>query len=187
VNNSLEGLLAKASPSQKLPEAFARQLVKDVAAGISYLHSLKPALIHRMLSTRKVLLDGDMRAIITDFTLSASRETKGPDFARMTKIVDPPNVQKPVAPWAAPELLAKRPYSLPVDVYSWGVVVQHIAAASSGTIAEMSLIDDCLRPQANERPTADEVLGRCLAYGPYELSQSQWGIYQHEAVRREER
>ena len=53
-NGSLETLLARATATHPLPDSFARRLIRDVAAGLAYLHSLRPALIHRALAPNKV-------------------------------------------------------------------------------------------------------------------------------------
>ncbi len=100
-NGSLEQLL---SQPHKLPIAVGQHLIRDLAAGIAYLHSLRPGLVHRAISTRKVLISGQLTAVISDFTLSASLVEEGPDFHRTLKVIDPPRLQRPPGPWAAPEV-----------------------------------------------------------------------------------
>ncbi len=165
-NGSLESVLSRAVGGHLLPASFGRRLARDVAAGLAYLHSLRPALIHRALSTRKVLLDGQLRAVISDFTLAASVVEVGPDFKREQRVVDPPRLTVPPAPWAAPEVRQGRAYGLSCDLYSWAVVARQIAdkcERDTRPVVEEGLLARCLLVEAGARPTSDEVLSVCEA------------------------
>jgi hypothetical protein len=160
-NGSLETLLSRSSAQHRLPLSFGRRLARDIAAGLAYLHSLRPALIHRALAPSKVLLDGLLRGVISDFTLAASLVEDGPEFARTRRVIDPPRRRKPPAPWAAPEVEKSQSYGLPCDVFSWGVVATQLGTACGGKVVSDALLTRCLATAPEQRPSSDEVFCEC--------------------------
>ena len=52
---------------QDLPVERKVSILLDTASGLEYLHSRTPAIIHRDLTAKNVLLDSELRAKITDF------------------------------------------------------------------------------------------------------------------------
>ena len=66
VMNSLHVYLLKRT---NLNVALVRKLpiLHDVASGLAYLHSCKPAIIHTDLTGHNILLDSELRAKISDF------------------------------------------------------------------------------------------------------------------------
>src|SRR3989338_4472771 len=69
------GSLCDALFQRKVALPFPRKMaiLKDVAQGMNWLHSLRPPLVHRDLKTGNVLLDDQWRAKVSDFGLSAIR------------------------------------------------------------------------------------------------------------------
>ena len=64
----MEGTLASVIFGRRPPDAGRRlQLSRDVVAGVQYLHSTSPAVIHRDIQPRNVLLDGQGVAKLADF------------------------------------------------------------------------------------------------------------------------
>ena len=53
--------------NSNLPMERKVSILLDTASGLEYLHSRTPAIIHRDLTARNVLLDSELRAKITDF------------------------------------------------------------------------------------------------------------------------
>eukprot|EP00731_Ephydatia_muelleri_P023991 Em0016g262a len=64
---SLDDLLTKQS---EFPLCWKISIMLDVLKGLAYLHNRSPAVIHRDLSAKNVLLTADMMAKITDFGVS---------------------------------------------------------------------------------------------------------------------
>eukprot|EP01103_Thecamoeba_quadrilineata_P004231 TRINITY_DN1393_c1_g2_i1.p1 TRINITY_DN1393_c1_g2~~TRINITY_DN1393_c1_g2_i1.p1 ORF type:complete len:607 (+),score=112.59 TRINITY_DN1393_c1_g2_i1:151-1821(+) len=81
----------------------------QVARGMDYLHSFRPPLIHRDLSSYNILVDRDMNIKIGDFGLSRIKASN----VTMTRCG--------TAAWTAPEVLEGKEYSEMSDVYSFGV------------------------------------------------------------------
>ena len=104
----------------EIPWKIRYSIAMDIGAGLQYLHD--KAIVHRDLKSLNVLLDGNLRAQLTDFGLAQVKiETK-------TKTAQP---EKSVGtrPWMAPELFGLRPkYSFESDIYAYGVTLWEIAA-----------------------------------------------------------
>ena len=55
------------STNSNMPLVRKLSILRDVASGLNYLHSHKPAIIHRDLTGTNVLLDSKLKAKISDF------------------------------------------------------------------------------------------------------------------------
>ena len=64
---SLDGALEK---YPAIPPYIKNVILYDVACGLSYLHSQKPPLVHRDLTSKNVLLSENSRAKIADLGLA---------------------------------------------------------------------------------------------------------------------
>lgn len=85
---------------------------RDIAVGISYLHSEAPVkVIHRDLKSKNVVIAADFTLKICDF--GASRFLA--ETAQMTLVG--------TYPWMAPELIQGKPTSESCDTYSYGIVL----------------------------------------------------------------
>jgi len=103
------------------------QVALNICNGMKHLHSLKPPIIHRDLTSHNVLLklqpsaDGtllDCSIKIGDFGISRAKEKKGP--LAMSAIGNPR--------WTAPEIINKQPYTKRADVFSFGMVLYELVS-----------------------------------------------------------
>ncbi|KAL3672417.1 hypothetical protein V7S43_003101 [Phytophthora oleae] len=90
------------------------QIAYDVAYALTYMHSLEPAVLHRDLKSRNILLTQSLTAKITDFGTSRVRSD-----GSMTS-----NVGSSL--WMAPEVMMGRRYDEKADVFSLGVVMSEL-------------------------------------------------------------
>ncbi|CAI0547408.1 unnamed protein product [Linum tenue] len=96
-----------------------RQILADVAEGLSYLHhGWEQVVIHRDIKSSNILLDAEMRGRVGDFGL-----------AKLYGHNDAPNTTRVVGTlgYLAPELASSAVPSAASDVYSFGVVVLEVA------------------------------------------------------------
>ena len=103
-----------------LPWKIRYSIAMDIGAGLQYLHD--KAIVHRDLKSLNVLLDGNLRAQLTDFGLAQVKIETKTTTAQPEKSVG-------TRPWMAPELFGLRPkYSFESDIYAYGMTLWEIAA-----------------------------------------------------------
>lgn len=86
-------------------------LALQVAEGMKYLHTRRPAVVHRDLKSHNVLIDERGEAKLCDFGLVNTREATA----------GTPN-------YMAPELFQGKPFSAAVDVFAFGVLLNEMWA-----------------------------------------------------------
>uniref|UniRef100_H3GIU1 Protein kinase domain-containing protein n=1 Tax=Phytophthora ramorum TaxID=164328 RepID=H3GIU1_PHYRM len=164
-------------------ESHKATIALHIAEALSYLHGLKPMIIHRDLKSKNVLLNMYLEAKLSDFGISRMRylvET------HMTAGVG-------TSFWIAPEVLLGRDYDEAADIYSFGVVLSEIDTddypywndenkSNRGKIQEaeilslvaagelrpdfsgdcpkaiLDLADCCLQKNPRDRPTASQIV-----------------------------
>jgi len=96
---------------QDLERRALVHMALQVAQGMAFLHSRSPAVVHRDLKSHNVLIDlhGDCK--LCDFGLVNMKEVTA----------GTPN-------YMAPELFLSKPYSTPVDVFAFGVLLNEMFA-----------------------------------------------------------
>ena len=98
------------------PPDYPRKLsiLQDVATGLTYLHGQDPAIIHRDLTAKNVLLDSHMKAKIADFGNARIAQIDSGEHKTMT---GHPGTQ----PYMPPEAcLTNSRYNKKIDVFSFG-------------------------------------------------------------------
>ncbi|ETK90631.1 TKL protein kinase [Phytophthora nicotianae CJ01A1] len=114
--SDLRSLLNKYQASNQ-PVGFNTEkltIALNVCQALTYLHSLMPPVIHRDLKSRNVLLDGKMKAKLSDFGISRERLDR-----TMTACVG-------TSLWMAPEVMLGERYDVKADMFSFGVVLSEL-------------------------------------------------------------
>ncbi|CAN0262805.1 unnamed protein product [Ectocarpus sp. 4 AP-2014] len=120
-NGDLLTLLKKSK--KPLPEKQARRIIRDICAGMAFLHSKNT--VHGDLKSANVLLDGDDRAKIADFGTSTwTQSTNTTGLATYTTKSNQ-TTQMSIA-WSAPEVLESEGSSYESDIYSFGIVTWEV-------------------------------------------------------------
>ncbi|GLE11392.1 hypothetical protein PINS_up023779 [Pythium insidiosum] len=91
------------------------RIALHVAEGLTYLHTLRPKIVHRDLKSKNVLIDSNWNAKLSDFGISreeSSRQT-------MTS-----NVGSSL--WIAPEVMMGNNYDEKADIFSFGIVLTEL-------------------------------------------------------------
>ena len=128
---SLRGLVEKRSD---LTLKKTTTILNDVCLGLQYLHTRTPPIVHRDLTPNNILLCCHLRAKITD--LGVARTLEATDTKTLT--------QAPGTPDFMPlECLTDKPvYGLPIDIFSFGVVILYITTQQWPTPAPWISIDE---------------------------------------------
>ncbi|CEG44066.1 tkl protein kinase [Plasmopara halstedii] len=137
----------------------------QICEAVYYLHSLQPALIHRDIKSRNILVDSNKGAKLSDFGESRERTVA----RTMTAGVG-------TARWVAPEIILGEDYSELADIYSLGVLLTeldtHQIPYQTLGLEESMIVQQVavgkLRPKVSD--TCPEIIRRltheCLQYDP---------------------
>jgi len=100
--------LLQRSKKPLAPETILR-MAKEIAEAIEFLHSAD--MIHGYLSSKNVMLDGEMRVKVCDIGIR-----------RIKSFAEVMLVKRMTTPWSSPEVLLGEPASPRSDVYSFGII-----------------------------------------------------------------
>ncbi|KAF3457551.1 hypothetical protein FNV43_RR02209 [Rhamnella rubrinervis] len=142
--------------------AMRVNVVKGLANAVSYMHhECCPCVVHRDISSKNVLLDGDYEAHLSDF---GSARTVDPDSSNWTSFAG-------TFGYAAPELAYTMEVNEKCDVYSFGVVTLEVIMGSHPGDLISSLPHHhhpfaCLQANPQSRPTMKQVSDKLAASSP---------------------
>ncbi|KAF4136641.1 Protein tyrosine kinase [Phytophthora infestans] len=164
-SGDLLSVLRKSPPSVLTWENGKATYCVQVCEAVYYLHSLQPALIHRDIKSRNILVDSQKGAKLSDFGESRERTVA----RTMTAGVG-------TARWVAPEIILGEDYSELADIYSLGVLLTemdtHQIPYQTLGLEESMIVQQVavgkLRPKVSD--TCPEIIRRltheCLQYDP---------------------
>ncbi|EGO03486.1 hypothetical protein SERLA73DRAFT_83501 [Serpula lacrymans var. lacrymans S7.3] len=113
---------------QRYPNTNRLPLILDVARGLQYLHTMKPAIIHSDLKGDNILMTASGKACIADFGIAATRNGFMMNVFSCTQTQSICGTLR----WAAPEILADVPVDQPTqhtcmsDMHAFGCVCYQI-------------------------------------------------------------
>ncbi|KAL2499766.1 LysM domain receptor-like kinase 4 [Abeliophyllum distichum] len=116
-NGSLKEWLQKENCPHVQSWNYLIRIALDVSNGLHYLHNFTaPAYVHKYINSCNILLNGDLRAKIADFSLArlAQRESIGNSLTGCVL---------GAKGYMAPEYLRDRNVTPKIDVYAFGVVL----------------------------------------------------------------
>lgn len=143
-----------------------RSMAREIAAGMHFLHGSNPPVVHKNITSKNVLVDGDFKPKLSDYGLDAIRN----QTQRKGLIMWPH--------WAAPEVLLHGAYSPASDVYAFGVVLweiltrdlpfSHLVGFSNKNIHVVKAVLSGDRPKlpAGLHPKYAALLNQCWAKDP---------------------
>ena len=130
---------------QDIPMYVKLLILQDVSRGLHYLHTLNPPLMHRDLDTNNIVLTANLVAKITDFAVMKVVSPLSSD--NLIKVPGTVN-------FMPPEVYEDDPhYGLPLDVFSFGCVICHVATQKWPTPLPLSIAD----AKSREKVTISEV------------------------------
>lgn len=131
------------------------QIALDVATGLNYLHSYtSPPCVHKDLKCSNVLLDGDFRAKISNFSLARSTDGQSGEFALTRHIVGTKG-------YMAPEYLENGLISPKLDVYAFGVLMLEILTGKEASVLYEGMkvpLAEMLTPVLKDEHEKDKIL-----------------------------
>ncbi|KAI4323003.1 hypothetical protein L6164_022647 [Bauhinia variegata] len=125
-NNSLaQTLLGGGHSSIQFSWHLRRNICIGVARGLTFLHEeVRPHIIHRDIKASNILLDKDLKPIISDFGLA---RLISPNLSHITTLV------AGTAGYLAPEYAIRNQVTRKSDVYSFGVLLLEIVSGRNNT------------------------------------------------------
>ena len=130
---------------ENIPLMVKLLILHDVSLGLNYLHGHVPQIVHRDLSSNNILLSRYLEAKITD--LGVAKVMMTGNNKTMTKTPGTPV-------FMPPEALDDKPvYGPPLDVFSFGGVILHMASKQWPTPSSWAITD----PTTEKRTLLSEV------------------------------
>ena len=100
------------------------QMALGAAAGMCYLHSCSPSILHRDLKSANLMVDRYFRVKVGDFNLSRVLVANTAASGTSNDAAGSASLHSPR--WMAPEVLQSSLYSMASDVYSYAIILWEI-------------------------------------------------------------
>ncbi|TMW66838.1 hypothetical protein Poli38472_011954 [Pythium oligandrum] len=113
----LRSMLTRFETTERRVQGFDHDKIKiamHIAHALTYLHSLRPIVLHRDLKSKNILLNAEFDAKLTDFGVSR-------EIADMTMTAGVGS-----SLWMAPEVMLSENYNEKADIFSFGVVLSEL-------------------------------------------------------------
>lgn len=105
----------------KMGEKDIWHFILDVSAGLAFLHSLQPPIIHQDIKPANILITSDGRYVITDFGISRSFRIM------LSRTANTPNTSSGTIAYMGPERFSERPMLvLASDIWAFGMTVYEL-------------------------------------------------------------
>lgn len=138
---------------------YGPEVAIGVASGLHYLHSRKPAMVHRDIKSPNILLM-DGLAKIADVGLARSKANSDMTAQKGFTMA-----------WAAPEVVYRKRATEKIDIWSFGVILWEISSGSIPHIGQLviprttpghvqHLFHMCTAEDPTQRPSAAEIISR---------------------------
>ena len=136
---------------------YGPEVALGIASGLHYLHSRKPAIVHRDIKSPNILLM-DALAKIADVGLARSKAHSDMTAQRGFTMA-----------WAAPEVVYRKRATEKIDIWSYGVILWEIASGSIPHVGQLvipkttpihvqHLFHMCTVEDPTQRPSAAEII-----------------------------
>ncbi len=158
---SLDDLIHRERTQLSIGHCFSIAL--DIALGMVYLHHKR--VLHRDIKSQNILIDAGLQARVADFGLAKYPFVGESSEDGITGTV----------PYMAPEILSRRPYGFPVDVYAFAVVLNEMTTmerpydGSTPEYVMAAVLDADARPKSRDTsPILSNLIRRCWHRDPRE-------------------
>ena len=136
---------------------YGKDVMMGIAAGLHYLHSRRPPIVHRDIKSPNILLMGEI-AKIADVGIARTKAASDMTAQRGFTIA-----------WAAPEVVYRKRATEKIDIWSLGIVLWevvsgsmprpgHLVLPSWSSPALQSLYTRCTNEDPTNRPTAAKLV-----------------------------
>ena len=147
----------RSDPRYQWTGIYGKEVAVGVAAGLHYLHSRRPPVVHRDIKSPNILLM-DGIAKIADVGIARTKATSDMTAQRGFTIA-----------WAAPEVVYRKRATEKIDIWSFGVILWevvtgnmpgpgHLFLPPSTPLALRELYSRCTAEEPEGRPGAAELL-----------------------------